>query len=330
MSDGRTDNFTADARRVVGFTLTELLVVIAIIGLLLGVGVASSRALFRSGHIDAAINTISMAVASTRTLAVEDRSSGFIDCDPATPGDQEGDYSGMALIFTPAGELRVTVNVPQARYRSGELLELGHPTLTSGRPANGYADVPGIDYLQLPKDAAVVGLVRAGSSMRVYPPPFAIRFDERGNLRVAHTPGRRPGKEDINFELLVVYDGNYNGWFDIRDNVTARRYTTPIPYPPQNPTLFDPDSDRFDPDNWNEEAQKYELPFERLEAVIGVVIYRKSEFKDAGGDWGTIPQATAPEGYDNGYSGIRDWILENGTPLFFNRYTGAVIEEPQS
>ena len=62
-----------------------------------------------------------------------------------------------------------------------------------------------------------------------------------------------------------------------------------------------------------------------MEAVIGVILYSKVDFIDAGGDWPNTPPMR-----DDGvtpYASIEEWMGENGQVMLFSRFSGKVIRE---
>jgi len=98
------------------FTLTELLVVMGIILITIVVGLPSLKALFTAGRVDSAAESISGTVAAARAFATRDK--GFLI----------GEYSGVAVIFTPANELRLVENVEDAAKNNGDKLEELNPS----------------------------------------------------------------------------------------------------------------------------------------------------------------------------------------------------------
>ncbi len=267
-----------------GFTLTELLVVIGIMVLLMAIGTVGYRAMFTGRRTDAAINAVSAAAGATRAFVGRDRA--FLVGQP----------SGVALVFTPANEIRITENVWYARNTSDHYLE------DSDR--NGYADIRDMPYFEIPKGVGFVAIMRnTPGAARFYAPPFAVRFDQDGHLVSGQNDHR-----------LVYYDGNYN------DNWQTSS-TRPADY---DPAPYNPDEDAAYNNgeliHWHEDEGKMELPFEELETVVGVMVFDRIALKGDGHDL-----LAASGGVVN--PGAADWIRENGAAIFFNRYTGAVVKE---
>lgn len=219
------------------FTLIELLVVISIITLVIVASLPVLSKMQEGTQLSAAVTTVTVAVEATRKLAM------------AREGDIEppvgAKYSGAALVFSPSGEMRLTKNDQQAENSSGYL----EPTL------NGYADVAGLDFIELPKRARIQGIIRAGpgsGTTLFIDPPFAIRFDEEGRHIVASAQGTSPSSLD----RMVIYDGDHNGVYDDSDrrgSYTIDSYNKAAA--------------------WDSTELKHELPFEGLESVVGVRIF---------------------------------------------------------
>lgn len=287
MHDRIANRDVSGARRRRAFSLTELLVVIGIILITIVIGIPGIRAMFTAGRVESSAQAIAGTVAAARAYAT--RQKGFLT----------GDYSGVAVVLTPAGELRLVENIEDAKDGSSpaEPLELKDP------PANGYDDIPDTQSVTISQRVGVVGLAR-GDDLKLYPPPFAVRFNENGMLVSAqNTSGTSYTRS-----ALVYYDGDYDGKYEVsKDRATQRDISE-----------WDPTSTAWDSNNYDT-ANGYELPFEVLETVIGVIIFDKEEWREAGHDWDNVD--------GDGVSGAaRDWIIDSGIPLFFNRYTGTVNE----
>ncbi len=205
-----------------------------------------------------------------------------------------GRYDGCAMLFTPANEIRIVEDYEDAVNGSGTPLD--------GITENGYADIVDANYVKLPVDACVVGLTRNHVN---YPlllaPPFAVRFDSRGYL-VAGQIGKR----------RVYYDGNYEDGWEVSS-------TRPVNY---DPSPYDPESSNYNPGNYNAPEEKHELGFEAIETVVGVVVFSKSGFFENAGYSLVVSQIND---FSAGAAG--EWIFDNGTVLFFNRYTGEVVKQ---
>ncbi len=281
------------------FSIVELLVVISIIGILVAITFPTINAMRRSGTLAAGTNTISVAADGARLAAT--RPITFLKDDFAPAGDRvTGEYSGAAVIITPGDEIRFIENYEEARNGAGSYLEVNNQGGV-GTPwyYNGFIDMTDRDYITIPFNVGYAGIARpnAATGDGFIPPPFALRFDAQGRL----IPG-------LTGSGSVVYDANNNGQFTTS---TARTGT-------------------YDPDNWDwrrnssmskggsssniEGYDRYELPFERIECVVGVIVFEEQEFRAAGG-WG-MTQAE-----------LKTWFDSNGTPVLFNRYSGTVTRE---
>jgi len=287
---------SATRMRIRAFTLVELLTVIAIMAVVAAITIPMLGAIIQSTQSTTGINTVHVAVTAARAYAIRDRNGPFAQVN--------GQYSGTAIIFTPANEMRLVENVPFARY-SGGYLE------AQPESYNGYEDIPGRDYLRLPSNLGVVGLARNDQQEPLLlTPPFAIRFNEDGHLIAA-----RDSSEDRS----VFYDRNYDGVIAItRDRDAVASYT---------PDAWDPNSPAHPNVDTDPTLGRYHLPFDRLDAVIGAVLYSKKDFRAATNTSGQ-PFTLAGSGSGNPLnSEAAGWILENGTPMFFSRYSGAAVRD---
>ncbi len=272
-----------------------------------------------------------------------------------------GVYSGAAALFTPAGEIRMIENCHQAYYefgnrgpwplercRADDTDPFFAPNKSPRNELNGFADIR-IDYIT--NSMGVAGVIRRSQFYDVtarpddppwlIPPPFAVWFDQNGNLMV--------GEKDCYY---VYYNGvdTVDGW-----NVTQSRETYRRPASldqPQgiderhyNPDYYDPataDYVRYDatdyPENgWDEKNARYFLPFEKIETVLGVFCYDKEQFKnDIAADW--VTQSDPEHGILSGLqlkywqymSGDANrarwqWMQQNGQLVLFSRTTGTLI-----
>jgi len=282
-----------------GYTLTELLVVMSAIILILAVIVPSVKNLLSARRVDAGVQTLSAATAAIRGYA------------GLRPPFGTGKFQGIALVFSPSGEMRLTEHFPAATDGGGS------PLVDRDPPSAGYRDILGATYVKLPPGVGVLGISRGGNfadpETEYLAPPFAVRFDKNGAMIVR--------KEGSNADGSVYYDGNYDNKYFVtkeRGNVTGG----------YEPEKYDPDSRRFDPANMNAVEGKINFAFEKLESVVGVLFYSKKDFWKASSAYelssdyvagSLVPDKWAPEG---------PWLIDptkGSIAALFNRYTGAVI-----
>ncbi len=322
-----------------GFTLIELLVVITIAATLLALTFPMITAMRSNSSASSGINTVTIAVSAARRYATDPKNR-FVnaDIDPGnTDPNEPGLYSGVAAIFTPAGEIRLTKNTEGATYRVPSstlyfLLERSGPNIydpatidvqSPGQPErelNGFADL-GLDYILLGSDVGVVGITRddtiisgAAQPPMLIPPPFAVWFDQNGYLI---STGQNPVDGSINDYQFVYYDGDRNNNYE----VTADRWPTGS----YDPNDYDPNHSNFDSSiNYDDAAGKYLLPFDRLEAVIGVFVYSKEAFQ-SDVDNSTLQPWDAGVGNAAENQKYWDWMKENGEMILFSRQTGMVM-----
>lgn len=306
------------ARRVSrgAFSLIEMLVVIAIIASLLVVTAVGVGAMTRDNWLSAGQNTVN--VATTAIRAYSTRSIGNLLPGSVGANYPGGNYSGSALIFCPSGEIRLVENNQKATVPGPASPDPVAADYIEGAGLNAYEDISGREYVSMPKAAGVLGVVRSGGSLYFLTPPFAIRFNQDGQL----IPGD-PATPDAN---QVFYDGDCDGGITVGDTRTnaynVRDWDATIG---GSQAILDSNKKR------------YRLGFERFETVVAVLIYDKRGFYAAFP--GAIPEQinpTSPMGHwllgDRDNDGTYEDVDANGNPrssrlVHFSRYTGAMMRE---
>lgn len=293
-----------------GLTILELLTVVIIVAIVMALMFPALGALRRSTRNASGGNAIQAAVVAARAFATRDRDGLFVEiagyaCDPSSGcGD-----SGAAIVFTPSGDMRIVENTPFGVNQDGVYMELAG--------TSGYSGIQGRDEIHMPENLGVMGIARNGGVLFLSP-PFAMRFDNAGHLIASN--------DDME---VVYYDGNDDGMMDTsRDRDNA--------FDPNNPGLgsenynlkfWDPYEDRNNSLARHPDTGLWPLPFERLETVIGVVLYDKDALGDAFETVG--PSFLAPDtDNDNQLGGtVAAWLMHNGNTLIFSRYSGTLISE---
>lgn len=285
--NGNRETRTRGSRGFRGFTLIELLVVVAIMILLFTIAVPGLRNLLNSGKTEQGVALISTATASIRVYANQ------------SPAFTTGSYQGVALLFTPSNEIRYTQHVYYTSDSPGSFIIEDQEA--------GYVDIAR-EYVQLPTGIGALGLSmgdKGGSGyLHLVTPPFAIRFNPSGHLIARRTPNIAA----LGDYGTVFYDHDY----DLRYSETALPRSNTY-----DPAPYDPDSPSYDENNFNTTEQKYELPFDEIETVMGVLVYDKNAFAEQGHNL----QLSGGELDAN----ARQWLLDNGETVFFNRYNGSRI-----
>jgi prepilin-type N-terminal cleavage/methylation domain-containing protein len=334
-----------------GFTLIELLVVISIISLLVGLSFPYIRGMVRTSQEQMAANSISNAISAARAYAT--RYKPFIDTFRGKNAEFNGDgYTGAALIVTPANELRISENDELAEL-NGNRLEL--PPLGTAI-YNGYRPVQDLDDLLLPRGVSILGIVRTGTDeMQLLPPPFAVAFSRRGDLMTQWQDPADPANLNASKRAdgFVYYDGDGDGNWDIRrdrdaflgDNETLENYRRGAAELVQitdfNSRTLQITENR-EPEERGFMLGRRKLPFEKLEAVIGIAVFQTERVparflitsddvadvnSTAPADAGRFhPQRAAPIVIDtNDDDNFLAWLSSTGggEVLMFNRRTGA-------
>ena len=235
-----------------GFTLIELLVVLAVMAAVLALSYPMVGNMLESNRISAASNAISLASETSRRLAISKEYGVGI---PVTAR-----YDGVAMIITPSGEVRIAENDLTAEDSGGAFLEEKIPVW------NGFRDVEGFDYVELPAGADVYGINRDGGTLRFMPPPFAVRYDETGRLITGSDTG---AATPASVDRLVFYDHDHDGDYEhesIGDfggydsDPAGASYWKNTPAPA-----------------WDTTEEKYLLPFGTFVSVPGVRIVQAGE-----------------------------------------------------
>lgn len=290
-----------DRRRA--FSLAELLIVISIIVLLLAIATPNLKSLTGSGQVAVGVNALSAAVSSARSFTGN------------TPVFAGGTYDGVAVLVTPQGELRIIENVD--------------PTTISGFNVarHPYKDVVGRPYGYLPRGVGAVGIIRGGGAIgsgtvKLLSPPFCLRFDRNGEMVVRNTGST------MSSELRAVY---YDANGDNAYQVSSSRTST-ISGNPYYADAYEPTSPMFVKSNFDSTNQKYRAgDFDNIETVAGVILYNIETFRQVfasistGSPLAAENNSTTSNTFAANSQG--DWLINNGTTIYFNRYTGAVIPQ---
>ncbi|MEM1209767.1 MAG: type II secretion system protein [Planctomycetota bacterium] len=336
------------ARR--GFTLVELIVVLSIIVIASAITFPFIGAMTRDLSATSGVNTVQAATMAARAYATRDKSARVLDANAAPPITAE--YSGSAALFTPDNLIRIVENAgngaEDARYltnSTGDFLESAYST--NGVELNGFVDVLGREPIQLDPNTGVVGIIRApddgthnnlyrvrlsGETTRLIPPPFAVWFSPSGSI-VAGVPllSGTPDEVDRSRNRVLYYDGNHTRDLGNTDHIDVRRTgagawtSSRRATPGVGPSTYD--ANQFDPASgqyvrataFNEDLNRAVLPFEEIEAVVGVIVYDKADFRGAGFDW---PATSNAEGQD-----MAEWLTDNGTAVFFSPTSGVAFRE---
>ncbi len=336
--------------RSFGFTLPELLVVVAILVFVMLAAFPIIGSMRRDLAVSTATNTVSVTVAAARAHSTKRVITGNINFN--TSGTGGPNYStlpwgGAAALFCPGGEVRIVEAWESAEDQNGDPLatykyaDITDPNYLA--PSYGFFDVESFDYVQMPDTSGVVGVYRNGGNLELISPPFAVRFTNDGNL-VTQGPDNRTYAEP-------------EGW--VYYPKLGEIKTTPPTYN-RGDTNDERSEASGNPKSWASDAVNdatdnlsRELPFTRIEPVIGVIVYNRSAFEGVVNTlgltsmpwWLVVP--TGDSDFDNAVVGNPDniasdavlsndeklaaWLLNNNNDdariLMINRYSGAVIRE---
>lgn len=274
-----------------GFSITELLVSISVVILLIGITYPFLSALTSGSRVQAGLNTAGMASDVARQWV---QAKSWAN-DGSTTAPTLERYSGTAALFCPTNEIRIVLNDRNAQASSGS-----PPYLEDrGTDVNGYKDLAEVDYIRIPDGVGIAGIYRDASGVRFIAPPFAIAFNELGQLNYGDNNG------------YIYYDGNDVNNYEIGSTRGAG----------------------YDPFQWRGRdgatnatpmsgSLKKQLPFEAIECVPGIVVFSLDDFDDAnlsfaGGGAATLASA---EG---------QWLKENGEIIFFSPHTGVALRDEQ-
>jgi prepilin-type N-terminal cleavage/methylation domain-containing protein len=281
-----------------GFTLIELMVVLLLITSVITLGIPTLRKLTEFSRGSAGVNSISVAVNAARIYNHRLERSDLGDSIASGMG---ADYSGTAVLFTPAGEIRLVENNQHAATTSSPSSENDYLETTD---LNGYKDIDGVDYVTIPASAGVMGVVRTGSNpgdIELLPPPFAICFNQFGQIVVPPTL-----TQDKDF---IYYDSDYNGVYNISNGRGSS-------YDPTEWNGVDEASDPGEEDLavYDSTENKRLLPFEKIEVVSAVILYDARELTASKDRY--TPSADPDE--------VKR-VFDHGTPLYFSPLTGLVL-----
>jgi len=335
--------FTTDRPGTRGFTLVELIVVLSIIVIASAITFPFLGAMTRDLAASNGVNTVQAATTAARAYATRDRSSLVIGFDTVTGEPISADYSGAAALFTPNNLIRLVENDGaglRLQNRDG-LIEVAYKS--DNIVLNGFEDIVGREPIQLDANVGVVGIVRSndsatypardGSTTAFIPPPFAVWFSQAGSV-VAGVPlpnssGSAAERDavDRSRNRLLYYDWDQADGLETyaRDLPPDGDWNAVNRSNPERGGGGTYDVDEFDPSSpdydrgiaFNDNLNREAIPFEEIETVIGVVVYDKREFRDAGLDWPDSPSGSA----------IAQWLVDNGTAVFFSPTSGVAFRE---
>ena len=326
------------------FSLIELLVAVAVVSTLVALSVPFLAGTIRSSSQTMAINSIESTATAARNYATRYLRFNTPDAFGRT-SDRHGDgYSGAAVIVTPANELRLAANDEFAAFQNGTRLD--PPLIRDSEPGdpnnrlvtNGYSPIEGVGDLSLPRGLTIFGVVRnSASELLLLPPPFAISFNNNGELVSQSLSQSRSFDASLRLRRLrradgfVYYDANGDGAFNInadRQTVAGTGRTLADFRRDSAPIIAlrgsDPEAEPM--------AGRRELPFEKLETVVAVVVIPTdripARFYGSGGD-DFDPDRISPIEINtaNTSENLLSWASQsgNGQIIFFNRASGERI-----
>ncbi len=272
-----------------GFSLVELLVVISVLVLLMGLVFPLLGALRSSNILGSGVTIVSSAVASARSYIYRGNTK-------VLPDVRDGSSKGAAAVIT-ANDIFFVVQDPTVRLGSNTSGPFAILTDYLGYTTPAEANAP----LKLPSGVGVAGLVRVGGTNRLLAPPFAVRFDEHGNLIVSDLAGTSQTERPS----YVLVDRDGDGSF------------------PASPAY----RNSYDPEEWDEDSDSFvsanenKLPFDMIESVPAVIVFNKIDFLEQ------FPNGWETGGEFTSSSPEYTWITQNGRVLWFSRHSGVVSRE---
>jgi prepilin-type N-terminal cleavage/methylation domain-containing protein len=313
-----------------GITLLEMLAVIAMIAVLVGIAAPIVGAMRRHSQVESGRNAISAATKAVRGYTTQ----GGPNLCALTAGDG---FSGVGMLFTPQSHIRLIENTQLTRFDDGTFVE--------ANGCNDFTDIPDRDYVTLPKNLGVAGIVRlTNGSIEVISPPFGILFNKRG--QIVHSPYADPGHASYgnSKQNVIYYDGNYDDSIPKTSAVAGSWRGNPHALAaPYNPELWNPNGTGYvgsndttsNPGNYtptasgDPDANKAKQPFDAIETVVGVIMFNNLNLQDdLGRGSSPLVHSVTVDGIPVLPATTRDWILSNGDPLFVSPYTGQLVRMP--
>ena len=275
-----------------GFSITELLVSISLIGLLIGITFPVISVMTSSSRVEAGLNVVGMASDVARQWVQAEAWAN----DASTTQPVLEQYSGTAALYCPTGEIRIVINDRNAQDGSNYIEDVSPEQ-------NGYKDLDNVDYIKIPNGVGVAGIHKDPNTgaVRFIAPPFAIAFNELGQLNYGDASG------------YIYYDADADS-----PSRYERSSTRPAGYDPFEWRGYDSATNATPMAG----SLKKELPFEAIECVPGVIVYSSEEFDQALLDFdggGSVTLAST-EG---------QWLKENGQTVFFSPHTGVVLRDEE-